>query len=162
MYVGTENKEKSELNNPMGYFRRMRDNLNIKVMEASSLQAKGRIKRSNKTHQDRLVKALRFKNITNIEEANKHLDKEYIKEHNKKFSIIIDIVDIHRRFSKDKTLNDICYVEKTRKLRNDWTVSFKGKWYQLKKQSQYYPLTKSTVYIRMYLDGTIGIFYSNL
>jgi hypothetical protein len=29
----------------------------------------------------------------------------------------------------------------------------------IKKQSQYYPPTKSTVYVRMYIDGTIGIFY---
>ncbi|MDR0571460.1 MAG: hypothetical protein LBG48_01260 [Rickettsiales bacterium] len=48
-----------------------------------------------------------------------------------------------------------------RKLRNDWTVSFKGKWYQLKKESQYNPPTKSTICVRLYLDGTMGIFYRN-
>jgi hypothetical protein len=62
MYVGGGNKdkEKTELNNPKGYFRTMCDNLGINIMEANSPQAKGRIERSNKTHQDRLVKALRI------------------------------------------------------------------------------------------------------
>jgi hypothetical protein len=70
MYVGSGNKDKEriELNNPKGYFRTMCDNLNINIIEANSPQAKGRIERSNKTHQDRLAKALRFNNrpVSNI------------------------------------------------------------------------------------------------
>jgi hypothetical protein len=32
---------------------------------------------------------------------------------------------------------------------------------RLKKESQYYPPTKSTVYMRMYIDNSITIFYRN-
>jgi hypothetical protein len=60
------NKEKTELNNLKGYFKTMCDNLNIKIIQANSPRAKGRIERSNKTHQDRLVKTLRFNNIITI------------------------------------------------------------------------------------------------
>jgi hypothetical protein len=176
MYLSDNNKEKIELNNQKGYFRQMCINLNITVIQANSPQAKGRVERGNKTHQDRLIKLMRLKNITNIEEANKYLEGEYVKEHNEKFALqitnnsnnnnnnannISNIIDMHRKLNEDKTLNDICYVEEIRKLRNDWIVSFKGKWYQLKKESQYYPPTKSTVYVRMYTDETMGIFYRN-
>jgi transposase len=170
MYVGSGNKdkEKIELNNPKGYFRTMCDNLNINIIEANSPQAKGRIERSNKTHQDRLVKALRFNDITTIEEANKYLLNEYIKEHNERFSLSLQgnrIVDIHRPIDtimgKNITLNDICYIEEIRKVNNDWTISYKGILYQLKKQSIYHPPCKSTVYVRKDINGNVSIFYRN-
>jgi hypothetical protein len=107
------NKEKIELNNPKGYFRTMCNNLNINItiIQTNSPQTKGRIERNNKTHQDRLVKtlrfnnivnieeALRFNNIVNIEEANRYLLNEYINEHNERFSISLQgnrITNIHR------------------------------------------------------------------
>jgi transposase len=170
MYVGSGNKDKESLNNPKGYFRTTCDNLNIKITEANSPQAKGRIERSNKTHQDRLVKALRFNNITTIEEANKYLLNEYIDEHNRKFSTTLNInntgvctdssvIDVHRKLDNNITLNDICYIEEQRKVNNDWTISYKGRLYQLKKQSIYHPPCKSTVYVRKDMDGNVSIFY---
>jgi hypothetical protein len=142
----------------------MCNNLNISIIEANSPQAKGRVERSNETHQDRLVKALRFNNITTIEEANKYLLNEYINEHNEKFSISLPgnkILDIHKPLNDNITLNDICYMEETRKVNNDWTISYKGKIYQLKKQSIYHPPCKSTVYIRRDMEGNISICYRN-
>jgi transposase len=169
MYVGSKygrnNKELSALNNPKGYFRTMCDNLNINIIEANSPQAKGRVERSNATHQDRLAKLMRLNNITNIEEANRYLLNEYINEHNEKFSLSLQgnrIVDIHRPLDKDITLNDICYIEEQRKVNNDWTISYKGSIYQLKKQSQYHPPCKSTVYVRKDIGGNISIFYRNM
>jgi hypothetical protein len=159
------NKEKSELSNQKGYFRTMCDNLNINIIEANSPQAKGRIERSNKTHQDRLLKALRFNNITAIAEANKYLLDEYINEHNEKFSIPLlgnRILDIHRPINKNINLNDICYIEETRKVKNDWTISYKGIFYQLKRQSIYHPPCKSTVYVRKDIEGNVSIFYRNV
>jgi hypothetical protein len=164
MCLTEKDKEKDNLNGEGGFFRTMCDNLSITIIQANSPQAKGRVERGNKTHQDRLVRLMRLKNITNIKDANKYLEEEYIEEHNKKFSILLNdnnIIDIHRKLDNSITLNDICYIEEMRKLRNDWTISFKGKWYQLKKESQYYPPTKSTVYVKMFIDGTIGIFYRN-
>jgi transposase len=160
-----ENREKIELNNPKGYFRIMCTNLNITIIQANSPQAKGRVERGNKTHQDRLVKALRFNNIVNIEEANRFLLNEYINEHNKKFSIPLAenrIANVHRPLDNDITLNNVCYVEEIRKVNNDWTISYKGRLYQLKKQSQYHPPCKSTVYVRKDIEGNISIFYRNI
>jgi hypothetical protein len=153
MYLTDNSKEKSELNNPKGYFRTMCDNLNITMIPANSPQAKGRrVERGNKTHQGRLIKLMRLKNITNIEEANKYLEEEYVKEHNEKFASKVtnneiinnnnNIVDIHRKLSNNITLNDICYVEEVRKLRNEKNLSI-------------IPPTKSIVYVRMYIDKIV-------
>jgi hypothetical protein len=72
------------------------------------------------------------------------------------------ISDIHRPLKENITLNDICYLEETRKVNNDWTISYKGRLYQLKKQSQYHPSVKSTVYVRMDIDGNVSVFYRNI
>jgi hypothetical protein len=178
MYLSSKdiNKEKSELNNEKGYFRTLCNNLNIRVQVANSPQAKGRVERSNGVHQDRLTKLMRLKNITNIGEANRYLVDEYIEEHNNNFSLITktvegklinketgsEITDIHRPLKDGVTLNDICYMEETRKVNNDWTVYYKGECYQLKKQSIYHPPTKSTVYVRKDMEGNVSIFYRNI
>ena len=47
--------------------------LRIEMIYANSPQAKGRVERANRTHQDRLVKALRERNISTIDEANRFL-----------------------------------------------------------------------------------------
>ncbi|MDR2829875.1 MAG: hypothetical protein LBB45_02365 [Methanobrevibacter sp.] len=110
MYLSEKDKQGNELNGEKGYFRTLCDNLNIHVQVANSPQAKGRVERSNGVHQDRLVKLMRLKNITNIEEANEYLINEYTEEHNNKFSLIkvlnkklinketrLEIIDVHRK-----------------------------------------------------------------
>ncbi|MDR2760367.1 MAG: ISNCY family transposase [Rickettsiales bacterium] len=175
MYSTEKDKEKNSLNGEGGYFRTLCDNLNIRIIQANSPQAKGRVERSNGVHQDRLVKLMRLKNITNIGEANEYLINEYTEEHNNRFSLIkalneklinketgLEIIDVHRRLNDNITLNDICYMEEARKVNNDWTAYYKGEGYQLKKQSQCHPPTKSIVYVRRDIDGNVSIFYRNI
>lgn len=63
------------------------DQTGIKLILASSSQAKGRIERLWRTFQDRLIAELKFYQITKIEEANNFLKNRFIPEYNKKFSI---------------------------------------------------------------------------
>jgi hypothetical protein len=170
MYIS--NKDYEELNNPRGYFRTTTNNLNINIIAANSAQAKGRVERGNKTHQDRLTKLMRLKIITSIEEANEYLEEEYIKEPNEKFALKIednvcltDIpkeIPINKETGKKVTLDDICYMEEIRKVNNDWTISYKGKLYQLKRQSNYNPPCKSSVYVRKTMDDKVFIFYRGI
>jgi len=60
--------------------------LGIRIIAASSPQAKGRVERSNGTHQDRLVKKLRRQQINSDAAANEYLEKEYLPEHNRRFA----------------------------------------------------------------------------
>lgn len=59
--------------------------LDIAIICAKTPQAKGRVERSHRTLQDRLVKELRLRNISTMEEANRYLE-EYRVEHNERFS----------------------------------------------------------------------------
>ncbi len=60
--------------------------LNIRLILASSPQAKGRVERLFRTLQDRLVAELSFYNVTTIEEANEFL-KSFVPKFNKQFSV---------------------------------------------------------------------------
>jgi len=55
---------------PLTQFGRMCAQLGIRIIPASSPQAKGRIERNHGTHQDRLVKKLRRKGIADLTAAN--------------------------------------------------------------------------------------------
>src|SRR5205823_8280793 len=71
---------------PITQFGRMCGKLGIELIAASSPQAKGRVERVHGTHQDRLVKKLRRKQIDTHNQANAFLEKEYLPEHNRRFA----------------------------------------------------------------------------
>ena len=55
---------------PVTQFGHMCQKLGIRIIAASSPQAKGRVERNHGTHQDRLIKKLRRKKIDSYEAAN--------------------------------------------------------------------------------------------
>ena len=65
---------------------RMCARLGIRIIAASSPQAKGRIERNHGTHHDRLVKKLRRKGIADCAAANAFLEAEYCVAHNRQFA----------------------------------------------------------------------------
>jgi transposase len=67
-------------------FGRMCGKLGIRIIAASSPQAKGRVERAHGTHQDRLVKKLRLAGIANYEQANGYLHEHYLAEHNRRYA----------------------------------------------------------------------------
>lgn len=74
---------------------------------------------------------MRLKGIKNIQEANNFL-KSYLPIFNKKFSVEADSnVDLHRETPKDLNLDSILCIKEKRVLRNDFTISYNGKLYQI-------------------------------
>src|SRR5262249_19773733 len=71
---------------PLTQFGRMCAQLGIRIIPASSPQAKGRIERHHGTHQDRLVKKLRRPAIADLAAANAFLEAGYWTEHNTRFA----------------------------------------------------------------------------
>jgi hypothetical protein len=69
---------------PITQFGRMCAKLGIELIAASSPQAKGRVERNHGTHQDRLIKKLRRKEIGTHAEVNAYLEREYLPEHNRR------------------------------------------------------------------------------
>lgn len=123
-----------ELNNikALSQFERALKELGVDVIHADSPQAKGRIERSFKTHQDRLVKEMQLKKICTIKEANKFLNNYYIPKHNRKFSIkAVNSTDLHRLIPKGLDLDRIFCIKKKAALRNDFTIQYNNRFYQI-------------------------------
>ncbi len=71
---------------PETQFGRMCAKLGIRIIAASSPQAKGRVERHHGTHQDRLIKKMRLEGIGDYEAANRYLDERYLVEYNTRFA----------------------------------------------------------------------------
>lgn len=69
----------------MTQFGRALNELNIEILCANSSQAKGRVERSNRTLQDRLVKELRLAGIAGMDSANAFLPG-FVARYNAKFA----------------------------------------------------------------------------
>jgi len=68
-------------------FGRAMQELDIQIICASSLQAKGRIERANQTLQDRLVKELRLRGISDLQTGNAYLP-EFHEDFNRRFAVV--------------------------------------------------------------------------
>ena len=134
--------------------------LHVNVIHARSPQAKGRVERSNRTHQDRLVKALRRHNISTIDDANRFLDTTYIQDHNARFARQDHLPDIHRR-AEGIDLNNIFCFETTRSVNYDYTITLNAHYIQLVHSSAPLPLPRRHVTLRRWLDHSLHIFWND-
>jgi hypothetical protein len=139
-------------------FQKAMEKLGVRCIYANSPQAKGRVERGNRTLQDRLVKEMRLRGISDIEEANKFLKTFFIADYNRRFSIEREeLPDIHVKFNGENLDNIFCH-ETQRQVRNDYTITLNGKYIQLEKSEVTLPLPKQYVTVRRYLDGSLHIF----
>jgi transposase len=138
--------------------------LGVEHILARSPQAKGRVERSNRTHQDRLVKALRRKGISTIAEANRYLDEHYIEAHNKRFAPDHGLIDLHRSSDAIDLKNIFCF-ETTRTVYNDYTITLDAQYIQLEqpegKNAATMPAPRQSVTVRKWLpDYSLHIFWN--
>jgi transposase len=139
----------------MSNFERSLEDLGVQIIHANSPQAKGRIERSFKTHQDRLVKEMRLRGISTIKEANKFLSSYYIPKHNRKFSVAAkNKANLHRALPKGIDLDKILCIKKEASLRNDFTVSYNKKLYQVLSHTN-----AKKVIVEERINGKIFIIY---
>jgi hypothetical protein len=131
-------------------FERALKELGVEVIHAHSPQAKGRIERFFGTLQDRLVKELRLRRIGTVEEANEYLGG-FWEEYNQRFRRSPrEEGDLHREISSKVDLDRIFCWKAKRALRNDFTVSYKCKLYQVEDA-----IRASQVGVEERLDGSI-------
>jgi len=143
-----------ELNNcrPQSQFERAMKELGIRVIHANSPQAKGRIERLFRTFQDRLVKELRLANINTMGEANRLLGR-YLLKYNQRFRVpATSDTDLHRQVPDGADLNSILCIKEARVIKNDFTVVYKGRLYQICETTR---CRKAVV--EEHLDGSIHI-----
>ena len=132
----------------------------VNVIHARSPQAKGRVERSNRTHQDRLLKALRRHNISTIDDANRFLDSTYLREHNTRFARQEHLPDIHRT-AEGLDLNNIFCFETTRYVNHDYTITLGAQYIQITPSRAPLPPPTRHVTLRRWLDGSLHIFWND-
>jgi transposase len=141
-------------------FQRAMQELNIEPINAHTPQAKGRVERLFKTLQDRLVKEMRLKNISNTKKANQYLQKEFIFKFNQRFSVKPKKQgDLHTKLisREKKDLNHIFSIKNTRKVRNDFIVQYKNRYFQLDEIQNTTVFRKDQVIVEEHLDNSIHI-----
>lgn len=144
---------------PVTQFGRMCAQLGIRIIPASSPQAKGRIERHHGTHQDRLVKKLRRKAISDLAAANRFLETAYWREHNGRFAQApASSDDFHVAIPRGVRLDAVFRLEETRTVSNDWVVRYGNRHFQLERQSDH-PPARSTVQVCAAADGQLDIRY---
>jgi len=146
---------------PLTQFGRMCQRLNIRIMGASSPQAKGRVERIHGVHQDRLIKKLRRKKIASYEAANEYLENEYLPEHNRRFARkATKAANYHGRKPTARELRAIFRLETERRISNDWVIRHEGRYLQLQPAGQRrYGPTQSKALVCEWEDGVMEVYY---
>ncbi len=153
-------KEQLRGEEPVTQFGRMCAKLGIEVIAASSPQAKGRVERQHGTHQDRLVKKLRRKEIASHQAANVYLERDYLPEHNRRFArAAAKAEDWHRRAPRAAELDRIFCLENERTISNDGVVRYQNRWFQLGPQSRHRASAQNKVLVCEGRHGNIAIEY---
>ena len=144
---------------PLTQFGRMCAQLGIRIIPASSPQAKGRIERNHGTHQDRLVKKLRRRGIADATAANAFLEAQYWADHNRRFAQPPSSEDdFHVRVPRGVRLEAVFRLEQTRTVSNDWVVRYDNRLFQVERQS-HRPPARGTVVVYEAADGQVEIRY---
>ena len=136
--------------------------LQIELICAHSSQAKGRVERANLTLQDRLIKEMRLRQISSIEEGNAYLGS-FLSQHNKRFAVQANNAsDAHRPlYHEPEALKRILSVQSTRRVTKNLEFSYNCDLYQIQTSGGGYHLRNAAVTICEYTDGTMGVFYKS-
>jgi transposase len=142
-------------------FGRAMQELDVEIICANTPQAKGRIERANQTLQDRLVKELRLRGISDISSANAFLP-EFCQDYNHRFAVAPrSNHDAHRPLLKSENLDIILTHQKTGTLSKNLTVQYNKVIYQIQTNRPGYALRNAKVTICENTKGEVTILYKN-
>lgn len=155
------NNELARGDTPLTQFGRMCTKLGITLIGAASPQAKGRVERGHGTHQDRLIKKLRLKQISEVAAANAYVTTEYLPQHNARFAMPpADAVDHHRRRDRRRWADaDVFCLEATRVVGNDYVVQYQNQALQLDRRLRGRVPAKSQVLVREPRAGPLRVVF---
>jgi transposase len=142
-------------------FGRAMEELDIQIICANTPQAKGRIERANQTLQDRLVKELRLRGISDIDRANAYLP-EFREDFNRRFAVQArSSHNAHRPVLKTENLDLILTHQKTGSLSKNLTVQSNKVIYQIQSNRPDYALRNAQVTVCENAKGEVTILYKD-
>jgi transposase len=129
--------------------------LNIEWIAAHSPQAKGRIERSFKTAQDRLVKGLRRVGAQDLETANAYLEQGFMPLWNERFRCQAQLAgDAHRAVPKGMNLDSVLSIRESRTVTADYTVRWQGVIYRVEREQVRVGMRGARVQLERWRDGS--------
>ena len=144
--------------NELTQFSRSLKTLDIEAIHAHSPQAKGRVERANQTLQDRLVKEMRLRGISDMAAGNAYLP-EFMADFNRRFAVAPrNPVDAHREVLHDAAELDLILCEHhVRKLTKNLTIRFECCEYQVMGRGKGYRLRGAAVTVCKAFDGSVTV-----
>ncbi|RPI87489.1 MAG: ISNCY family transposase [Chloroflexi bacterium] len=142
-------------------FGRAMQELAIQIICANTPQAKGRVERANQTLQDRLVKELRLRGISDMQAGNAYLP-EFRADFNKRFAVAPRSTHgAHRPLIPTENLDLILTHQETRTLSKNLTVQYDKVLYQIQSTRPDYALRNAQVTVCENEKGDIRILYNH-
>ena len=113
----------SAVENAQTQFARAMEALDIRMIQAHSAPAKGRVERANRTLQDRVPKRFKLEGIKTLEAANQYLNDTYIAEYNTLFAVTpTSLANAHRTLEPTHNLEQILAIHDTRIISKNHTI----------------------------------------
>ena len=142
-------------------FGRAMQELDIEIVCANSPQAKGRVERANQTLQDRLVRELRLRGISEMAAGNAYLP-EFRADFNRRFAKPPrSNHDAHRPLLKTENLDIILTHQKIGTLSKNLTVQSNRVIYQIQSDRPDYTLRNAKVTVCENAKGVVTVLYKN-
>jgi len=140
-------------------FERAMRELGVETICANSPQAKGRVERANGVLQDRLIKEMRLRGISDIATANAYLPV-FIEKHNRRFAVEPkNQADAHVKLKDETNLDLIFCFKNIRTLSKNLELSYNNIIYQVKTDGHGYGLRHAKVTVCKALNGEISLIY---
>ena len=140
-------------------FGRAMRHLGIEMIPSYSPEARGRIERAFRTHQDRLPKELALHGITTMDAANHYLLKTYLRAFNAEF--MQQAAEEGSAFVPwiGANIDDVLCEQYERTVSSDNCVSFEGKTLQVPPDKYRCHYVRVRVRVHRYIDGSLAIFH---
>jgi len=140
---------------PTQFGRAMKE-LGVELIHAHSPQAKGRVERRNGVFQDRLVKEMRLRGISSMDEANTFLEEFFLPDMNLRFSNSPAVeADVHRVVPVSLVLEEVLCVQESRVVSCDWCVRWRNRWLQVSSKHAELSLPGRQVLVRELAGGSL-------
>ncbi len=151
------NKKEAQGGAGVTQFSRALSSLNIDIICANTPAAKGRVERANLTLQDRLVKELRLREISDVASANAFAP-EFVADYNRRFARAPRSEhDAHRPLQPADNLNRIFSLQETRMVSKSLTLNYKRVLYVLDPTDAARAARRQRVRIEEHEDGSLRI-----
>lgn len=142
-----------------GHVPRVLKMLGIRSILARSPEARGRSERCFGTIQRRLPQELRLRGIVTYEEANRYLEKVFVPDFNRRFTVEPQQPESAFASVRGLDLDLLLSVQHERRVRNDNTVQFAKLHLQLQPNSRRAHFVRCPVTVHELLDDTLAVSY---